>query len=168
MERLHSLSRVLAAVAAVLVVTSCAPHDLVFRSDDRLEIVQPRQSVNSDVVTVKWVVHEAIPKAAGYLVLVDRSPQPAGEGLDQFVKNDPDCKKGDRASCLTREYLRRKQVYVTTGTEVTLDRLRDNSTGSKSTKHQHEVIVIPIDAQARRLGEAAWSEQFVVTKGGQS
>ena len=74
----HRAGRTAALVAMGLALASCAGEGMAFTRDDRVSIVTP---VNRSTVTLPVTVGWKVAPSAGiasYLVLVDRSPQPAG------------------------------------------------------------------------------------------
>ena len=117
-------------------------------------------------ITVRWTVDQfnvtgptatAAERAGYFAVLVDRSPQPPGQPLTWFARNDRSCRRV--ATCRDTAYLNRHDVYPTTDTTFPLSAVRAPPSGSKG-KNLHDVTVVLLDGTGRRLGETAFNLTF--------
>jgi hypothetical protein len=143
-----------------LALASCAGEGTAFTRDERVSIMTP---VNRSTVTLPVTVGWKVAPSAGiasYLLLVDRSPQPPGETVRHFVDDLDDCKGPQLDMCLGDEYLEQRGIYRTADPQLVLDVLPARSTTSKTGERRHEVVIAPLDAHGRRVGEATWTVQF--------
>lgn len=150
----------MALAAAGMVLASCAGEGAAFTKDDRVSIVTP---VNRSTVTLPVTVGWKVAPAAGiqsYLVLVDRSPQPPGETVQHFVEDLDECEGPQLETCLAEDYLEQRGIYRTTDPQLVLDVLPARSTASKTGERRHQIVIAPLDAEGRRVGEATWAVQF--------
>jgi hypothetical protein len=141
-----------------LVTTGCRAQGLAFQQDHRITIVSPRDRAHVTApVVVRWKVKDpaAYPGRGAFGVVVDRAPQPPGKGLDHFVGNDPACPKP--AACVTANYLAIRGVYLTTETSFRVDTLLPRIGVPKDQRNLHEVTVVLLDSQGRRVGESGVS-----------
>jgi hypothetical protein len=164
----------LAAVAAALslLTSGCVQQGLAFRVDDRLTIDAPK--ARSEVtlpVTVRWSVKDftvvapdaggAATKDTGYFaVFVDRTPQPPGKPLSWIARKDRTCRVAD--GCPDAEYLAARNIYSTSDMSLTFEQLPRPS--NKREKERHNVTIVLLDAQGRRIGESAFYVEFVVKR----
>lgn len=153
-------------------LSGCAIEGLAFEQDHRIEFTQPiyRQKVSLPY-TIEWSVEdfeltgptESSTKDAGYIeVLFDKDPQPAGEGVEYFARDDVSCRESD--GCPDRRYLAQRGIFTTTETYFTLRPLPpapgvDLERGEPDI---HNVILVLLDGDGRRIGESAWSQTFEV------
>jgi hypothetical protein len=150
------------ALAMVLALAgpACRVRDLAFREDDRLKIVAPADRSEAPLpVTVRWTMRDNV-GVGSFVVVVDRSPQPPGEGLQYFVRNDPGCKGASLRACLQPQPLADRGIYHTTERQITFDTLRTRGGVSKSEENRHEVTVALLDVAGRRMAEASWTVVF--------
>lgn len=164
----------LAATAVVLsfAATACIAPGLAFKVDDRLTIESPK--TRSDVtlpVTVRWSVRdftivapgfgEGDSKKSGYFgVFVDRPPQPPGKTLAWVARKDRSCRASD--GCPDAEYLAARNIYSTSNTSITFEQLPRPSDETK--KERHNVTIVLLDPQGRRIGESAFYVEFTVKR----
>ncbi|MGH9185496.1 MAG: hypothetical protein ACRD0U_06755 [Acidimicrobiales bacterium] len=151
----------MAAGIALAAVTSssCGVQGLSFREDNRVDIVAPgdRDEVTLPL-TVRWTVEDF---DGTFEVLVDRSPQPPGEALAWFARNDDICERTE--GCPDKQYLADRDVFTTNTPEFTVDRLPDTVRDGRR-REFHEVTVVLLDEGGRRIGESAWSVEFQVDR----
>lgn len=163
----------LAATAAALpfLATACVAPGLAFKVDDRLTIESPKQRSEVTLpVTVRWSVRDfaivepgfgATGKKSGYFgIFVDRSPQPPGETLAWVARKDRSCRASD--GCPDAEYLAARNIYSTSDTSITFEQLPRPSDDNK--KERHNVTIVLLDPQGRRIGESAFYVEFVVNR----
>ena len=160
------------SAALSLLATGCVAQGLSFRVDDRLTIEAPE--ARSEVtlpVTIRWKVEDfrvvdpgsdAAPSDdAGYFgVFVDRTPQPPGETLAWVARKDRSCRKAD--GCPDAEYLAARNIYSTSETEIRFEQLPRPNDEDK--KERHNVTIVLLDSEGRRIGESAYYVEFVVTR----
>lgn len=139
---------IVAWLVAALLAAGCRP-GLAFRVDDRLTIVHPSdRSVVGVPVEVEWTAHD-LPAGTRFAVLVDRTPPPPGEDLSWLSRHDPVC---EIIECAGPAHLHTLRVQVTETPRAVLDSVpRPQRPG----RDLHEVTVIVLDADGRRLGELA-------------
>ena len=139
----------------------CSTDGLAFRQDDRIEILEPDdRAVVSVPVHLRWRADlEPGPGGGPYFaVFVDRAPIRPGQSLR--VLADESC--NDTDGCLDLQYLRDRYVHVTDEPEVVLDVLPRKASSQRTGANRHEATVIVIDADGRRVGEAAYAVEFEV------
>lgn len=162
----------LLAGAVLLVAPACTFQGLAFIEDRRVEIVSPdyREIVELPV-TIDWeVTDEELASRLGtetnFGVYLDIDPQPPGESLDNFGRDDPTCRRDE--GCPDEKYLRQRGVYVTSETEMTF-RLLPIAPGvdlERGDPDFHEVTLVLLDEEGRRIGESAWAITFEVERKG--
>lgn len=159
-------TRTPAARAAVLVVTAlvlavlpgCGVSDLNFVQDDRLSIVAPEDRAKVELpVTVRWKVEDF---DGSYAVFVDRAPVPPGRSLEWLARDDELCET--TPDCPSTEWFHARQVYPTTDTELTLEKLPELTRDER--RVFHEVTVVLIDENGERVGESAVTVEFEVER----
>jgi hypothetical protein len=135
---------------------------LAFRQDDRVEIVQPDDEAEVELpVTIRWEsdVPERSDGGPYFAVFLDREPIAPGQSLR--VLGDETCEKDP--GCVDADYLRDRFVYVTDETSLELETVPLKS-GSQRTgaRDRHEAIIVLVDGDGRRIGEAAYRVTFGV------
>ena len=165
--------RVAALAAALCLLTSgCVAQGLAFRIDDRLTIEAPEQRSELTLpVTVRWSIKDftivdpgsggTAAKDTGYFgVFVDKTPQPPGKTLAWVARKDRSCRPSD--GCPDAEYLAARNIYSASDTSITFDQLPRPS--DKNKKERHNVTIILLDADGRRIGESAFYVEFTVDR----
>jgi hypothetical protein len=144
---------------------------VALRQDQRVEIVSPdefREQVQLPVM-IDWTVRDfevtgpspASDANSGYfLLLVDVDPQPPGEGLDYFARDDVECRRSQ--NCPNEKYLAQKNIYTTVESEFTIEHLGpapgvDLTSGDADV---HEATIVLLDGTGHRIGEGSWSTTF--------
>ena len=148
-------------VVLALVANGCAVTGIAFRQDDRLSFESPgdRDEVTLPV-TVTWSVEDFdVPADGGFAVFVDRSPQPPGKTLEWLARNDDSCRADD--GCPDAEWFAQRDVFPTTETSFTIDRLPART---DDRREFHEVTVVLVDGDGRRIGETGWTLEFQVER----
>jgi hypothetical protein len=160
------------AAALSLLTSGCVAQGLAFRVDDRLSIEAPKaRSEVSLPVTVRWSIKDftivdpgsgtADAKNTGYFgVFVDSTPQPPGKSLAWVARKDRSCRAGD--GCPDAEYLAARNIYSTSDMSITFEQLPRPR--EKDTKERHNVTIVLLDPQGRRIGESAFYVEFVVKR----
>ena len=152
----------LLAVATTVSAAGCGFSGLAFRQDDRLSFISPKdRSEVSLPLTVRWSVEDfdVGPGAGSFAVFVDRAPQPPGKTLAWLARDDDSCRVDD--GCPDEEWFARRDIFPTTDTELTLERLPSRS---DDRREWHEVTVVLIDERGRRVGETGWTLEFQVAR----
>lgn len=134
----------LAGVVLTLPLSGCA--DLLFRQDHRVTVLNPGMYTTiSQPVTVTWTAKDFTPGRDGeFVVFVDRSPMPPGNGLDYFTRNDTE------------------GIFRTKQDQLRLDILPTLTSNQSSEQNNHEVTVILVDPHGQRIGEEAGFVAFTV------
>ncbi len=130
-------------ISAALIValsslsTACAD-GLSFRQDDALTIVAPLDGeLVGEPLLVEWEVTPRPANVAGFVVFVDRAPQPAGKSIEHF--------KADN----------RSNIYETNTTSVEIPAFETATTGPQNRRNRHRILIVPVDAEGRRIGEGS-------------
>lgn len=149
-----SATRAVVVALAVLAASACSTSGLAFRQDDRLRFIEPgdREDVE-EPVTFRWRA-EGLPAGTTYAVFVDRSPQPPGKTVAWLFRDDKSCARIPR--CPDTEFLALRDIFLTDEEEITISRLRDIDGGGRQL---HEVTVVLLDRQGRRIGESAFTRE---------
>jgi hypothetical protein len=149
-----------AVVAVAVALSGCAVSGLAFREDERVDIVEPGdREATSLPVTIRWTADvDAVDGGPYFAVFVDRAPIRPGQSLRALA--DDTCNR--TAGCPDVAYLRDRFVYVTDELEVTVDVLPQRSGQRTSADDRHEATVVLVDAEGRRVGEAAYTVEFTV------
>ncbi|MGA8256802.1 MAG: hypothetical protein WB767_09530 [Nocardioides sp.] len=161
------------ALVAMLVVgalcSGCADYSTMqFFKDERLTFTTPDDYEEVEVpLVVSWTMEDfeilargedgEIAEDVGYFgVFVDRAPVKPGKTLADVGKGDTQCEIDPR--CPDKTYLNAKGVYTTRQTSITLDYVAPLS--SKERIQLHQVTVVLLDAEGKRIGEYAWYQRF--------
>lgn len=150
------------ALAGALAVSGCAVDGLAFVQDTRLSITAPSpREVVELPVTVTWETDpRTLPPGGSYGVFLDGRPQPPGEPLSWFALDDDDCARVP--TCPDEAYYARRDVHTTTDESFTVEQVA--TTGLEGRRERHEVTVVLLDADSRRIGESAWSIEFELAR----
>lgn len=156
------MRRVALVLALALVGSGCGVSGLAFRQDDRLSFVTPEDRAEITLpLTVAWEVEdfEVGTSAGSFAVFVDRAPQPPGKTLDWLARDDDTCRVED--GCPDEQWFADRDVFRTTDRELTIEQLPARS---DDRRELHEVTVILLDEQGRRVGETGWTLEFQVAR----
>ena len=188
MSRLRRVLAAALVVSGVLATSGCVDLDeMQFVKDHRLQFQSPEDYELAELpLEVSWTMEdfEVLPKPekkaragrgakgakavtvaqvpeptedAGYFaVFVDRAPIKPGRTLEDVGNGDPLCE--DNPGCPDKAYLEAEGVYTTYEPTVTLELVKALS--SKEKIQLHQVTVILLDSEGRRIGEHAWFRQF--------
>jgi hypothetical protein len=148
--------------ATLLMMTGCGVSGLSFAQDKRVDIVHPddRKTITLPL-EIEWTVKDfAVGDGHGsFGVFVDRAPQPSGHSLAWPFRGDRSCKGTGAALCAQPDFLAQHSVYQTTERSFRLEQV---SRLIGSTTRQHEVTVVLLGPDGKRVGEGAWSVLFKV------
>ncbi len=160
------MHRLTGLMVLVLLTSACSVSGLSFRQDHRVEITSPDEEASvAEPATVTWTVEgfditgptDSTSTDAGYFgVYLNRTPQPPGETLDWFVREDKNCNADP--SCPDRGYYRALGVFTTTDTSWTMPPLPPPPVGTQA--EFHEVTIALLDGSGRRIGESQWRIRF--------
>jgi hypothetical protein len=169
-------STVMIAALATLAIISpaCRTEGLAFREDDRVEIVSPKdESTVSLPFQLRWTVEDfdvvgsdgSDTDDAGYFaVLLDQVPQPPGEGLSYFARDDEQCSRS--SGCPDEEYFADQGIYLTQQTAFDVTTLSDTRpVDRQSAPDEHEITLILLNGRGERIGESAFRVDIVVDRG---
>ncbi len=150
-----------ACVAAWL--SGCAIQGLQFRTDDRLEIVAPRdRTLVSLPTTIAWRIPRGVEGWSRYAVFLDTSPMPFGKNLRYLARYDKACQR--QVTCPDTAWLEDRGVYVTSTDSVRIETLKDLRRDRGDARDEHEAVVVPISPDGDRIGEYAYYIQFYVSR----
>lgn len=166
------LLRAATLLCLALLVSGCALRGLSFTIDDRLQILHPgdREMVSLPV-TIDWEVSDfevtgpdgsQQPNRGYFGVFVDRAPQPPGETVEWFAKDDESCRPED--GCPDEQYLADRGVHTTTETEFVIETLPPPPSDQVARRELHEVTIVLLDGSGRRIGESAFTAEFEVQR----
>jgi hypothetical protein len=156
---------VVAAVTVLAVATSgCGIRGLNFVKDERVRIQAPRPNAEVRVpFDVRWTVEDfdvAGPDGGSFGVFVDREPPRPGRTLASLAEDDVVCKA--TAGCPDANYLASHRAYTTTGTSFRVEQLPELTRDRQ--REAHEVTVVLLDGEGRRIGESAFRVEFHVRR----
>lgn len=119
-------------------LTSGCTDGLSFRQDDRLQIVSPLDGeLVGEPVLVEWRMEPRPASVKGFLIFVDRAPQPPGKSIEHFRPDD------------------RSNIYESSTESVEIAAFESASSGPKNRRNRHRVLIIALDDRGRRIGEAS-------------
>ncbi|HVV35402.1 MAG TPA: hypothetical protein VHC63_02280 [Acidimicrobiales bacterium] len=155
--------RRLAFVLVVLtLLPACAVSGLGFSNDHRVDIVAPDNRAKVDLpVTIKWRAPGITHAADGtpfFVVFLDRAPIRPGQTLRAVA--DDSCNR--TPGCPDLAYLRDRYVFVTKKTSLTLAVVPKPTGQRTGAKESHEATIVLVNADGRRIGEAAYTVDFTV------
>lgn len=166
------LRTLFAGLFTCLALSGCAVEGLAFEEDDRIEFSEPgyREQVTLPF-TIRWRVSDfeitgpdggSRPDAGYIQIMFDGQPQPPGEGLEYFARDDPACMRSDK--CPNREYLAQRRIYTTTDTSFPVEALppAPGVELERGDPDIHEVVLVFLDGRGRRIGESAWWTAFEI------
>jgi hypothetical protein len=144
-----------------LSAAGCGVHGLSFVQDKRVDITAPKERSKVALpVTVAWTAKGDAHHS--FAVLVDQAPPRTGKTLPWLYRGMDSCRgETGRQLCATPAFLAGRNVFRTSQTHFTVDHV-NRFTGNDRRRQFHEVTVVLLDAQGRRVGEGAWSVQFEV------
>ncbi|MGH2806758.1 MAG: hypothetical protein ACRDKT_05725 [Actinomycetota bacterium] len=157
----------------LVLTTACQLQGLAFIQDRRVEVTSPGYREIVDLpVTVDWdVTDEDLEASLGddiqFGVYVDIDPQPPGEPLEYFARDDLRCKR--TTGCPDEKYLRERGVYTTSETEMTF-RLLPIAPGvdlERGDPDFHDVTIVLLNDEGVRIGESGWSITFEIDREGE-
>lgn len=172
-QRPTPLARLTASlVLMTAALSSCAIQGLAFEQDDRIAFIAPdyRQKVTLPF-TIEWSVEDfeltgptgISTKDAGYIeILFDKQPQPPGEGVAYFARDDVSCRQTH--GCPDKKYLADRGIFTTANSYFTV-RALPPAPGVELDRGDadiHNVTLVLLDGEGRRIGESAWSTYFEV------
>ncbi|HVF74487.1 MAG TPA: hypothetical protein VM938_05515 [Acidimicrobiales bacterium] len=149
-----------AALLACAWLTACSTSNLDFVADNRVKFLEPAHEAAVTLpVEISW---EAEDFDGMFGVFVDRAPIRPGQDLRSLVPHDDElCRR--RPDCPDAAWLATKRVYVTESTSVRIEELADRRAGNRQAD-RHEVVIVLLDHEGRRVGEAAFVREFTVER----
>ena len=130
--------RTVACLVLLSALASGCTDGLSFRQDERLKIVSPLDGeLVGEPVLVEWQMKPRPASVKKFLVFVDRAPQPPGQSVEHFKPDD------------------RSNIYESSTNSVEIAAFESAATGPKNRRNRHRVLIIPLDALGRRIGEAS-------------
>jgi hypothetical protein len=150
--------RILALVLCTA-LTGCSVQGLAFRKDERLRILNLEDRSSIEIPFDLHFTFDGELSADGvaaFGVLVDWTPPPPGRSLASLLDDDPTCR--GPAGC-PDGYLERNRIVITTDTTFLLDNV-PVGTSRQERRGFHELTIVLVDADGRRLGETAAFARF--------
>lgn len=146
----HRLAILLTCTA---VLASCRVEGIDLVVDDRIRITSPDDRAEVALpVEVRWAARD-LPSGARFAVFVDRAPQPPGEPLAWFAREDETCRPAD--GCPSAYYFAQRSIYETEAQRHRIVALAPRRDMARGRRDHHEVTVVVLDERGRRVGEAA-------------
>jgi hypothetical protein len=144
---------------AALLAPGCAVSGLAFAQDDRIEIEAPGDNETVSLpFEVRWSARDYDGR---FVVLFDRTPMRPGRHLRSLVPAGDPCLA--RSSCPDEEWLAERHVFVTSDTRITVEDLPEERTNNRA-KDRHEMTIVLLDDDGKRLGESVFVREFVVDR----
>jgi hypothetical protein len=149
------------ALSLCAVLAGCSTADLAFRVDDRLQI---ENLADRSTIEVPFTLEFSFDgdllsgDATAFGVLIDWTPPPPGKPLSDLLRDDPAC-RGPQGC--PDGYLERNRIAVTTDTTYLMDNV-PVGTDRQERRGFHEVTIILVDAEGRRVGESSAFARFRV------
>lgn len=147
---------------ALLAGAGCQFRDIDLVVDDRVEIVEPAD--RSEVAApfdIRWTARD-LPIGTRFVLVIDGTPPPPGRGLDWYARDDDSCRPAD--GCPDSTYLARRNVFETEQQRHRVDALAPDPSAPPSRRDHHEATVFLLDADGRRIGEAAAHVEFRIRR----
>lgn len=153
------MKRTAALLVVLLLASACGVNGLSFREDDRVKIVTPGTNDRVNLpLEVRWTVRDF----DGYFaVFFDRSPMKPNQGLVSLVPEDDACRTAP--GCPDRQWLADRGIFVTDTPSLAVETLEDRRRNNR-TKDRHEVTIVLLDRNGRRVGESAFVREFIVDR----
>jgi hypothetical protein len=149
------------AVALVLcgALFGCSAQDLAFRTDERLQILNLTDRSTIEIpfaLQFSFAGELSADGVSAFGILIDWTPPPPGKSLASLLDRDPACR--GEAGC-PGGYLERNRIIVTTSTSYLMDNV-GIGTNKRERRSFHEVTVVLVDSQGRRISEASAFSRF--------
>lgn len=146
-------------LALCLALGGCSLEGLAFRDDARLRILNlPDRSTIEVPYELRFEFDGNLSPGgvAAYAILVDWTPPPPGRTLESLLDDDPQCQ--GQQGC-PDGYLERNRIVTTTDTSYLMDNV-PVGTDRQERRGYHEVTIVLVDADGRRVGETAVFTRF--------
>lgn len=129
-----------------LPLTGCGPY--LFRQSDRVAITYPViYSTVREPLTIRWRASDFSAPADGHFALfIDRDPMPPGSGIDYFDSRDRD------------------GIHVLDASSFHVDVMARQVGVDPAEQDHHDVTVVLLDRDGKRLGEYAAFTEFTVRR----
>jgi hypothetical protein len=153
----RSLHRRLTIGLSLLAAISggCSVHNLQFRADHRVHIVEPRASSEVRLpLQVRWRATDTA--GLRYGVFVDTFPMRPGKTVDSLGI----CADNNRPRCQNPSYLSQNGIYITAATQLQVDSLADLSANSYDKREVHDIAIILLNGKGQRVGEYSSVVEF--------
>lgn len=151
------IARLAMLVVVSLTASACGVSGLGFMNDHRIDIVEPRDRESVTLpVRIDWEVDGF---AGRFGVLVDRAPPRPGRTLESLLQNDTDCRAAE--GCPDVDRLASSYIFTTSDTELLLEQVPKHRGKGREL---HDAVIVLLDDQGRRDGEAAFRVQFEVER----
>jgi hypothetical protein len=149
----------LAVGVASIGTSACSTSGLAFRVDDRLDFLEPADRAEVTLpLTVAWEFERFDVEDGRFAVFVDRPPPPPGRTIRSLLGDDEECAAAQ--TCDDPDRLAQRGIYVTSGTDVTIERVDSDVDG----RDFHEATVVLLDGAGRRIGESAFTVDFRIAE----
>lgn len=143
-----------------LALPSCGVSGLSFVTDNRVRIVAPTE--NATVALPLRLTWSARDYGGSFVVLFDRSPMRPNQTLRSLVPEDDPCRT--QVDCPDAQWLSERNVYVTDETRLVVENLPDLRGDNDRAKDRHDVTIVLLDEEGQRMGESAFTREFIVER----
>ena len=149
-------------MALLIAGSACGTSGLAFKQDRRVDIVAPHERSKVTLpVDIAWTAKNV---TEGFAVLVDQAPPRPGRTLGSIFSGADTCRgKEGRQLCEQSNFLSQRNVFRTTANQFRIEQV-PRLQGNDKKRQFHEVTLILVDSNGRRVGESAWSVQIEVPK----
>jgi len=138
-----------ATLVATVGVAGCEQQAMLFRNDHRVNITSPSTFATVGLpLTLRWSARDfSAPRDGHFEVFVDRSPQPPGKTIEEEFP------AADRAG-----------IYTTDSIQMELKAFGRDPSAPPAERDHHELTVILVDPQGRRISETAGFVEFDIRR----
>ena len=154
--------------------TSCRLSGMSIRADKRVEITAPKnRSTVKLPFDVTWTSKDfkvtgadgsASNDAGWFMVLLDLSPMPPGQGISYFARGDESCRSDE--GCPDAAYLADRDIFLTQEHTFHVDTLVDTRPPDrKSAQDDHEITIVLLNGRNERIGESAFRVKVLIDRG---
>lgn len=156
-------------LAGALVTAACTTQGLNFREDTRVEITSPRDREEVTVpFELQWAARDfdvgtqTIGGGGNYFaVFLGRAPMAPGQHLRAL--GDDSCKR--TPGCPDEQWLADRFIFVTTETSLHIDAIPDVDVDDVRRRDLHEITIVLMDGDDRRIGESAFTVEYYTQDG---
>ncbi|MHB8465749.1 MAG: hypothetical protein ACYDD7_13075 [Acidimicrobiales bacterium] len=155
-RRVRVLAVALAATSAALALSACNGVDPLLKRGKAVTFRAPRNGAAVTLpVTVRW--SGTLPRGGSYGVMIDAAPPPPGKSIWSLVS--------DKVGCFSVQLCHTEQNLQAHGADFTSAssyEFSDTTFATGSRRGHHEVTIVILDRDLRRVDENAYTVAFNV------